>query len=133
MWARAIKRCGPHFLFAGVFYLAAIIILAPAKAIEFSCGSITREAKSANVFIAENIAKAYVANKKYDVSIRIFFASKQAIAKAVIQAEIMISRSFMCGNNFGHCQVRVQTCRINLVWKSICREKTTINIVILYA
>ena len=128
MRARAIVRCG-YFLFAGVFYLAAIIIFAPAKAIELSCGSVTREAKSADIFIAENIAKAYVANKKYDVSGRIFFASKQAIAKAVIQTEMMISRSFMCWNNFGHCQVCVQTSRVDLVWESICREKTAINII----
>ncbi len=129
MRARATGRYGPYFLYASIFYLAAIIILAPTKAIEFPGGSITRETKSADVFIAENIAKAYVANKKYDVSGRIFFASKQAIAKAVIQTEIIISRSFMRGNNFSLCQGCVQTSRVDLVWESIRREETTINIV----
>ena len=128
MRARA-ARCWPSVLFASGFYLAAIIILAPSKAIEFPGNSITREAKSANIFIAENIAKAYVANKKYDVSVRIFFASKQVIAEAVIQAEIIISRSFMCWNNISLCQVCVQASRVDLIWESICREKTTINIV----
>jgi hypothetical protein len=103
MGARSTWGCAPYFLFAGVLYFAAIIISVPANAIEFPGGSVTCEAKSADVFTPENIAKSYVANKKYDISVRIFFASKQAIAKTVIQTEIIISRSFMCWNNFSLC------------------------------
>jgi hypothetical protein len=63
MRARATGRW-PYFLFAGIFYLAAIIIFTSAEAIEFSRSSITREAKSADVFITENITKSYMADKK---------------------------------------------------------------------